>query len=630
MNGSGLLSQTDQQGVKVRFLTVMFWLAAPACYGWGQSFSSALPEEPVSRPIFAKTSSVAAQLAPRGGSFTKAAGAPVAEIMGLALNDSLQLTDSSTQYKASSYIPLDSWLYPVFDRLAGLGYLPSGTEMVRPWTRLEGARLLAEAHKQVFETDEVGESLLASLDKEFADETRVMAAARNNSAQVESAYTRYSGIGGTPLRDGYHFAQTLVNDSGRPYGRGANEISGLEAHANAGPLAFYFRGEHQYASQLPTSIYSLQTQQALAVSDALPFGWNLRFGDTNRLRSIEVYAALNLHNWQLIFGQQSLWWGPARSTSLILSTNAAPLPMLRLDRVSPAYMPGPLRLFGPVHFDLFMARQGGIHFVQLGPTFIPYGTQSTALTPPPYLWGLHLTFKPTPNFEFGLAHTTIFAGYGRPLTFGTFLHSLSILGNGQAVDPGKRVTELNLDYHIPGFRRAIQIYSEGMAWDNPVEGKFVARFAWDPGVYITELPKFHNMDARFEAVYTDLPKLAEQGYYYSNLHYIQGYTNYGQILGSWVGRQGIGGQASTTYWFSPQKKAGFFYRKMVSDVSLSGGGSSADYGVTVSWRVKPQIELNAMGQYENWKFTALQPTSRSNFTSSFEFRVYPNIGTHSR
>jgi len=542
--------------------------------------------------------------------------------------------ETSTRYRASASIPLDSWIYPAFDRLAALGYLPDSTAMIRPWTRIEGARLVAEAHENYFEMDETAEALLASLDREFSSDTTAVARAKGDEVwgdiQVESAYTRFTGIGGTPLRDGYHFSQTLVNDFGRPYGQGANQISGLAARVNAGPLAFYFRGEYQYAFELPMSIYSVQAQQDLVAADGLPFGWNLRFGDTNRVRPIEAYVSLNTHGWQLAFGQQALWWGPDRSTSLILSNNAASLPMLRLNRTTPGYLPGPLQILGPVHFDIFMARQGGIHYVRLGPTFIPYGTQSTALTPPPYIWGVHLTIKPTQNLELGLAHTTIFAGYGRPLTFGTFLHSLSIFGNGQAIDPGKRVTEVNLNYHVPGFRQVVQVFSEGMAWDDPIEGKFIARFAWDPGVYIAELPKFRKLDARFEAVYTDLPKLPYQGYFYANEHYDQGYTNYGQILGSWVGRQGIGGQASTTYWFSPQKKATFFYRKMVSDVSILGGGSNNDIGMNVLWRLLPDLEVNALGQYERWNFPLLHETSRSNFTGSGEIRVYPNVKLHSR
>jgi Capsule assembly protein Wzi len=429
----------------------------------------------------------------------------------LCISSSVAQDRSGSEFKGSVSIPLDSWIYPVLDRLAALGYMPDGTAMVRPYTRLEAARLVGEAHEQYFEMDDVGPALLASLDREFAVETRILSGGANREARWESAYTRFTGIGGTPLRDGFHFSQTLVDDYGRPYGQGANNVTGLSSEAVVGPFAVYFRGEYQFASALPVSIYGAQAQQALVASDQLPFGWNLRFGNTSRLRPVEAYAALTLGRWQVAFGQQSLWWGPDRTTSLILSNNSAGLPMLRLSRVEPASLPGSLKFLGPVRFDFFMGREGGIHFLRLGPNFVPYGTENASVTPPPYMWGAHLTVKPTANLELGFAHTVIFAGYGRPLTFGTFIHTFSIGGNGQAVDPGKRVTEFNLAYHLPGFRSVIQVYSEGMAWDDPIEGKFVARYAWDPGIYISQLPKFHRLDARLEAAYTNLPKLGYEG-----------------------------------------------------------------------------------------------------------------------
>ncbi len=612
----------------MRFWILFLWMIAGSSYSLGQDFYYKSPQL-----LFTTSSIVEKEFAAASTSqaLTSIGTVPTlaAQALPAARNVDAQ-TDSSTQYKGSTYIPLDNWTYSAFDRLAALGYLPDSTAMVRPWTRLEGARLVAEAHEQYFEMDDIGESLLASLDNEFADESRIISGEENQEVQLDNAYTRVTAIGGTPLRDGYHFSQTLVDDFGRPYGKGGNEISGFALRGTAGPFAAYFRGEYQYASALPLQMYTPSVQSFIAGGDVIPFGWNLRFGNTNRLRPLDAYVALNVHNWQFTFGQQSLWWGPDRSTSLILSTNAAPLPMLRVDRVKPGHLPGALHVLGPVHFDFFMARQGGIHFVALGPNFIPYGSQNAALTPPPYLWGVHLTVKPTENFELGLAHTTIFAGYGRPLTFGTFAHSFSIFGNGQAVDPGKRVTEVNLSYHLPGFRRAIQVYSEGMAWDDPIEGKFVARFAWDPGIYLSELPKLHKLDARFEAAYTDLPKAPYQGYYYANTHYPQGYTNYGQILGSWIGRQGIGGQASTTYWASPEKKIGIFYRKMVLDPSLYGGGNNNDYGANASWRIRPEIEVNALGQYERWNFPLLEQTSRSNFTGSVELRFYSPVQLRSR
>ena len=41
--------------------------------------------------------------------------------------------------------PLDSWVYPALERLAALGYLQTAYLGIRPWTRMECARLLEEA-----------------------------------------------------------------------------------------------------------------------------------------------------------------------------------------------------------------------------------------------------------------------------------------------------------------------------------------------------------------------------------------------------------------------------------------------------------------------------------------------------
>ena len=45
----------------------------------------------------------------------------------------------------SPYVPMDSWVYSAFERLAAMGYVNSGMFGMRPWTRLECARLLNES-----------------------------------------------------------------------------------------------------------------------------------------------------------------------------------------------------------------------------------------------------------------------------------------------------------------------------------------------------------------------------------------------------------------------------------------------------------------------------------------------------
>jgi hypothetical protein len=51
--------------------------------------------------------------------------------------------------QGSPYVPLDSWIYPALDRLAGMGLIKSAFEGMKPWTRNECVRLLQEASESV-------------------------------------------------------------------------------------------------------------------------------------------------------------------------------------------------------------------------------------------------------------------------------------------------------------------------------------------------------------------------------------------------------------------------------------------------------------------------------------------------
>src|SRR6266436_324096 len=150
----------------------------------------------------------------------------------------------------SPYVPLDSWVYPAIERLAALGYVQSAYLGMRPWTRMECARLLEEAGEQVGDDGDQhaeAEKIYQSLSGEFREESARRDGAANLGVSLDSVYTRFTGISGSPLRDGYHFVQNIINDYGRPYGEGLNNVTGLSTHAVAGPFSFYVRGEYQHA-----------------------------------------------------------------------------------------------------------------------------------------------------------------------------------------------------------------------------------------------------------------------------------------------------------------------------------------------------------------------------------------------
>src|SRR6266481_6380825 len=153
----------------------------------------------------------------------------------------------------SPYVPMDSWIYSAYDRLAAMGYVNSGMFGMRPWTRLECARLLTES-----ETHHLGDAssseaarMYVQLSKEFAGELRKMGEGDNRSVQVESVYARVTGISGQPLTDGFHFGETIINDYGRPFQEGLNSADGFSAWATTGHLVAYVRAEYQHAPSAP-------------------------------------------------------------------------------------------------------------------------------------------------------------------------------------------------------------------------------------------------------------------------------------------------------------------------------------------------------------------------------------------
>jgi hypothetical protein len=149
----------------------------------------------------------------------------------------------------SPYVPLDSWIYPALDRLIALGYVRSAIVAQRPWTRLECLRLLNEANELVqsanLEEDGEAPAIYDALAQEFSNELTLVDGETNRNVQLESIYTRVTGISGQPLTDGYHFGQTILNDFGRPFGEGFNTVDGFSGFASEGPLTAYIRGEYE-------------------------------------------------------------------------------------------------------------------------------------------------------------------------------------------------------------------------------------------------------------------------------------------------------------------------------------------------------------------------------------------------
>ena len=301
----------------------------------------------------------------------------------------------------SVYVPLDSWVYPAFDRLAGLGTINKQFVGLRPWTRIQCAQLVLDADESMLNADvTTGEpmALYDALKQEFSAEINILSGGPARQAGVESVYTRSMGIAGTPLRDGYNFGQTLANDFGRPFNTGFNNVSGFSAQAVGGRFFAYIRGEYQSSPAYAGLTGAQQSYiEQLDGSPSVPYS---RAGGTvNQVALLDTYVGMRLGIFDVTFGKQSLWWGPGTMGGMLFSDNSDPVPMLKVNQVEPTVLPGILKYLGPVRVQAFMGRLSGNQF--------PRG---------PYIHGEKILVKPTPNLEVGISRTTEAFGQGIPFT----------------------------------------------------------------------------------------------------------------------------------------------------------------------------------------------------------------------
>jgi hypothetical protein len=172
------------------------------------------------------------------------------------------------------------------------------------------------------------------------------------------------------------------------------------------------------------------------------------------------------------------------------------------------------------------------------------------IVPQPFIHGEKISFQPTPNLEFGMGIAAMFGGPGLPVTFGTFFNTYYIHTPNLAKNPGKRLSAADFTYRIPGVRNWLTLYLDSMTWDevSPI-GSLRANV--NPGIYMPRLPKIPKLQFRAEGINISRTTEFPPGWVYYNAdRYRSGYTNDGNLLGSWIGRAGRGGQGWLTYSFS--------------------------------------------------------------------------------
>jgi hypothetical protein len=278
--------------------------------------------------------------------------------------------------------------------------------------------------------------------------------------------------------------------------------------------------------------------------------------------------------------------------------------------------------------EWFLGQFAGHEFVFQSDTGV-VGQFGRPLNRQPFIQGQKISMKPSPNFEFSVSATTVFAGGPTPLTWHNLVNSYS-LGNSQlpggSGDPGDRRSGVDFSYRVPGMRNWLTFYGDAFTEDEFSPLGYLRKSAIEGGIYMPRIPGIPKLDLRLEGGSTVPPDFPEcSGCFYVNGRYPGGsYTNLGNLVASWLGRGSQGEQVWSTYWLTTRDKIQLNYRhQSVSGRYLPQGGTLNDGGVRADFWLGTTIQLSGAVQYEKWNFPVLAPRPQSNVTTSVQFTFWP-------
>ncbi|MDC0363386.1 capsule assembly Wzi family protein [Opitutales bacterium] len=151
------------------------------------------------------------------------------------------------------------------------------------------------------------------------------------------------------------------------------------------------------------------------------------------------YIAARLGNWSASFGQVERWWGPGWDGSLILSTNARPIPAISIDRRVPEpFETKWLSWIGPWSFHSFIGQMEDER-----DKAIDY--------PNHYLWGMRGEVRPTliDGLEIGFFRMLQLGGDGRTNSLKMWIDGfLSQDNETGAEQPGNQLAGIDLRWKV--------------------------------------------------------------------------------------------------------------------------------------------------------------------------------------
>ncbi|HET7812208.1 MAG TPA: capsule assembly Wzi family protein, partial [Steroidobacteraceae bacterium] len=244
--------------------------------------------------------------------------------------------------------------------------------------------------------------------------------------------------------------------------------------------------------------------------------------DNKDWRADGSYLGVNFGNFMLSAGFMERWWGPGWDNSLILSTNARPIPTLTLERnYTDPFKTKWLSWIGPWRASIAMGQMES-HDVAV---------------PDVLFFAARVNFKPKPWLEFGLTRTAQWCGGERTCDWNTFVDM--VLGNdnqtegGTDEQPGNQMAGYDMRVRSPWRKLPLVFYTQWIGEDEA--GGFPSKFIGQFGLETWGSTRIGGWRVRVEYADTTCIFLSSEPEYncaYRNTIYPQGYTYRGRIIGA--------------------------------------------------------------------------------------------------
>jgi hypothetical protein len=252
--------------------------------------------------------------------------------------------------------------------------------------------------------------------------------------------------------------------------------------------------------------------------------------DGKELRADGSYLGVNFGNFMLSAGLMERWWGPGWDGSLILSTNARPIPTVTLERnYTDPFQTKWLSWIGPWRASIAMGRAESEGVPVPGVRF----------------FAARVNFKPRPWLEFGLTRTAQWCGGDRRCDWGTFADM--VLGNDNQVaggtasgdQPGNQMAGYDMRLRSPWKAVPLAFYTQWIGEDEAggLPSKFIGQFG------LETWGALGSSGWRLRAEYTDTAcvftrQTPELDCAYRSSIYPQGYAYRGRIIGDSMDNDG--------------------------------------------------------------------------------------------